>query len=616
MTPFGTSSYPMETQYSRQFTSLNISSSYQDDAATQYPYEEYPKSRKTSWWRWWKQRSRFQRTMIYLMGLLCIVALILLVPTFSSKHSVQQVISIRNKAQSSYLREALPQVRVSQYINDLPKTNEKQIPFPTEKEEINEVEKVSSNDAAKPTIERHANSLVFNGPENDRQREVVKAFQHAWKGYKAYAWGHDHLKPLTKTYHDWFGLALTIVDSIDTLYIMNLEEEYQEARTFVAEQLNLNVNKDVNFFETTIRVLGGFLGAYYLSKDDIFLQKAIEIGDLLLPGFKSGSGVPYSDVNLFTHHAHAPRWGPDSSVSEVSTVQLEFKELSRITGDSKYEEAADKVTEIIHGLPKTDGLVPIYINAETGKFRPFSTITLGARGDSYYEYLLKQWLHTGKSRDFLIRDYNESVSGIMKHLVRTSEPNKLVFVGELTSGKNFRPKMDHLTCYLPSVLALGTHNGLPLEHLKLAEKLMYTCYQMYAQMPTFLSPEIVHFNMVASPDPDIFVKVNDAHNLLRPETVESLWYLYHLTRNHTYQDWGWRIFQAFEKYTKVEDGGYTTIDNVKNTEDTRPRDMMESFFLSETLKYFYLLFSDDQSVLALDKHVFNSEAHPLPIHES
>lgn len=61
------------------------------------------------------------------------------------------------------------------------------------------------------------------GPESERQVEVVNAFKHAWKAYKEYAWGHDHLKPLSKTYHDWFGVGLSIIDALDTMYIMNLE---------------------------------------------------------------------------------------------------------------------------------------------------------------------------------------------------------------------------------------------------------------------------------------------------------------------------------------------------------------------------------------------------------
>lgn len=454
----------------------------------------------------------------------------------------------------------------------------------------------------------------FPGPTNPQQRAVVDAFKHAWNGYKKYAWGHDNLKPVSKTYSDWFGMGLTIIDAIDTAYIMGLKKEYQEARTFIADVLTFDINKDVNLFETTIRVLGGLLSAYHLTKDWLFIDKAVDLGDRLLPCFNTRSGIPYSDVNLQSHRSHPPRWGPDSSVSEVSTIQLEFKDLSRITGNSKYEKAVDKVSLHLHNQPKQDGLVPIFINAETGNFRSFTTITLGARGDSYYEYLLKQWIQTGKTNDMLLQDYNGSVSGIIKNLLKYSEPNKLAYVGELANSKHFKPKMDHLVCYLPSVLVLGYHNGLPEEHYKLARELAYTCYQMYAQMPTFLSPEIVHFNMNPSSDKDLFVKVADTHNLLRPETIESLWYLYHFTNNKTYQDWGWQIFQAFEKYTKVPGGGYTSIENVKNPENPQPKDMMETFFLGETLKYFYLLFSDDQKALSLDKWVFNSEAHPLPIY--
>ena len=122
---------------------------------------------------------------------------------------------------------------------------------------------------------------------------------------------------------------------------------------------------------------------------------------------------------------------------------------------------------------------------------------------------------------------------------------------------------------------------------------------------------------------------NDAHYLLRPETVESLWYLYYFSGNKTYQDWGWKIFQVnshyfifnilmndksqgIEKYCKYS-GGYTTISNVRNPLDTRPKDKMESFFLGETLKYLYLLFADRHE-FPLDQWVFNTEAHPLPMY--
>ncbi|XP_077986058.1 endoplasmic reticulum mannosyl-oligosaccharide 1,2-alpha-mannosidase-like isoform X2 [Glandiceps talaboti] len=454
------------------------------------------------------------------------------------------------------------------------------------------------------------------GPQNPRQEAVVAAFKHAWSGYKKYAWGHDELKPISKTHSEWFRLGLTLIDSLDTMYIMGLTEEFQEARDWVANTLDVNPNVDVNLFETTIRVLGGLLSTYHLSGDTVFLDKAVKLGDALLPCFNSNSKVPYSDVNLKTHRAHAPKWGPDSTVSEVSTIQLEFRDLTFSTGNKKYKVAVDEVMDHLLSLPKKDHLVPIFINANTGKFRTGSTITLGARGDSYYEYLLKQWIQTGQSEGKFKEEYNSAVDGIQEKLLKESVPNGLTFIGELLSGNNFSPKMDHLVCFFPGTLALGFYNGLSERHLDLSEALLYTCYQMYQQMPTFLSPEIVYFNTNVHGREDISVKSADTHNLLRPETIESLFYIFRVTQDERYRDWGWEIFQAFEKYTKIPSGGYSSIDNVKSVNHPGFKNKMESFFLGETLKYFYLLFSDDMNLIPLDQYVFNTEGHPLPIREN
>lgn len=270
--------------------------------------------------------------------------------------------------------------------------------------------------------------------------------KHSWNGYKTYAFGHDNLKPISQSYSDWFNLGLTIIDALDTLYIMDMQEEYDEGKRWVESSLKLDVNRDVNLFEVTIRVLGGLLSIYHLSGEEIFLNKAIDLGNRLMPAFDSPSLIPYSDVNLFTLKAHAPKWSPDSSTSEVTTIQLEFRDLSRVTGNSIYESSVARVSEKVHELPKTDGLVPIFINANTGTFRTFSTISLGARGDSYYEYLIKQWLQMGKKDDdYLIADYKEAIDGVIKHLRRVTPVEKHVYVGELLSGKDFKPKMDHLT---------------------------------------------------------------------------------------------------------------------------------------------------------------------------
>ncbi|XP_063966168.1 endoplasmic reticulum mannosyl-oligosaccharide 1,2-alpha-mannosidase-like isoform X1 [Lytechinus pictus] len=451
------------------------------------------------------------------------------------------------------------------------------------------------------------------GAKNDRQRAVVDAFKHAWKAYKAHAWGHDELKPISKKWSEWFTLSLTMVDSLDTMVIMGLTDEFQEARDHIA-QMSVTPNKDVNLFETTIRVLGSFLSTYHLTGDDMFLQKAVGLGDSLLRCFQSKSAVPFSDVNLHTGNAHAPRWGPDSSVSEVSTIQLEFRDLSFTTGDPKYKQAVDKVMMHLHNLPKKEGLVPIFINANSGQFRPNSILTLGARADSYYEYLLKQWLQTSKSEKIFLDEYSAAVEGIKKKLLGQSEPNKLTFIGELHRD-SFTPKMDELACFFPGTLALGHFNGLPESHLELAQEVAHTCFQMYAQMPTFLAPEITYFNTLPGVKEDLIIKPADTHNLLRPETIESFFYLYRITGQNFYREWAWKIFQAFEKYTKIPGGGYSSIGNVKNPDNVNMRDKMESFFLGETLKYLFLIFSDDPNLIPLDKYVFNTEAHPLPVRD-
>ncbi|XP_069465835.1 endoplasmic reticulum mannosyl-oligosaccharide 1,2-alpha-mannosidase isoform X2 [Ambystoma mexicanum] len=454
-----------------------------------------------------------------------------------------------------------------------------------------------------------------NVPINERQEAVIKAFRHAWKGYKEFAWGHDELKPVSKSYNEWFGLGLTLIDALDTMWILGLKEEFDEAKKWVLNELSFEKNVDVNLFESTIRILGGLLSTYHLTGDDLFLEKAKDIGNRLMPAFNTPSKIPYSDVNIGRGTAHPPRWTSDSTVAEVTSIQLEFRELSRLTGDDKYQKAVDLVTKHVHNLSgKRDGLVPMFINTNSGQFTHLGVYTLGARADSYYEYLLKQWIQSGKKETELLEDYMQAIEGVEKHLLRKSEPRHLTFVGELAHS-HFSPKMDHLVCFLPGTLALGSHNGLTTDHMTLATALMETCYQMYAQIETGLSPEIVHFNMHAAnkESKDVDVKPADRHNLLRPETVESLLYMHRFTGDVKYQDWGWEILQSFNKYTRVSTGGFTSINNVQNPSNPEPKDKMESFFLGETLKYMFLLFSDDMDLVNLDKYVFNTEAHPLPI---
>lgn len=202
----------------------------------------------------------------------------------------------------------------------------------------------------------------------DRQKRVVDAFLHAWKGYSHDAFGKDEYNPLTHKGHNWApgGLGLMIIDALDTIMLMNLTEEYDEVRMWIATELDFNKNQDVNVFETTIRILGGLLSAYHLSNNDsLYLEKAVDLADRLLPAFDSNSGIPFNGVVLST--GQIATHGEPSSTAEATTLQLEFKYLSHLTGDMKYWKAVEKVMDHMSELTKDnknlalDGLVPIYI---------------------------------------------------------------------------------------------------------------------------------------------------------------------------------------------------------------------------------------------------------------
>ncbi|XKL59628.1 hypothetical protein PGB90_000644 [Kerria lacca] len=589
----------------KQYVTLNL------ENINRVPVLQHNVSYSKSVWRYWRQLSRLQKnlivTLIFITFFFIFYSII-----FNSQRTEKNV---EEPIVFNVEQNQVSPVNIDKYneISEIDLNNivEKKLAAMNK-------EQIKKKQRTKKII-----SLYWSKNNVDtltaRQKAVINAAKHAWTGYKKYAWGHDHLRPISLTYHDWFHLGLTIIDSLDTLYMMNLTSEFNDAKIWIENKFSFDhYSDDVNLFEVTIRILGGLLSAYHFSHDGLFLEKAADLGERLLPCFtKSPSPIPFSDINLASRIAHVPKWSPDSSTSEVTTLQLEFRDLSRCTKDSKFEEVAFNVTKHVHNLKKPYGLVPIFINPNTGQFNSDSEIKIGARGDSYYEYLLKQWLQTGKTIDFLKDDYIEAIKGITEKLVKVTPNKHFVFIGELKARSHlFSPKMDHLTCYLPGTLALGVYNGMPEEHMRLAEQLLETCYHMYADQPTFLAPEISYFNYEEkSVGPDMYVQQRDTHNLLRPEFIESLWVMYQITGDVTYQDWGWRVFQAIERYSKVANG-YTSIANVLDPNNTKPKDLMESFFMSETLKYLFLLFSSNRHFLNLEKYVMNSEGHPLPIYNS
>ncbi|CAR23045.1 mannosyl-oligosaccharide 1,2-alpha-mannosidase [Lachancea thermotolerans CBS 6340] len=497
-----------------------------------------------------------------------------------------------------------------------------------------------------------------------KRTEIEATFLQAWKGYAAHGWDADIYGPLSKTTSNMYGskakpLGWIIIDSIDTMLLMynsttsssnkNLfKHELVKVESWVTRDLDYDIDASVSLFETTIRMLGGLLSAYYLSNElllgdpTVYLNKAKDLADRMLPAFNTSTGIPYSSINLHTGASQKNHVDEGaSSTAEFTTLQLEFKYLSAITADNRYWKAVEKAYKPLYEqndlIKKYKGLVSIYTYPDTGTFRG-SNIRLGSRGDSFYEYLLKQYLQTHERIYYDL--YRVSVEGIKENLLSKSNPSGLTYIGEKERGLSgpLSSKMDHLVCFMGGLLAMGATEGLPISEARnqqfwdqkreedwtLAQELTYTCYQMYHQVPSGLAPEIVVFNdkyasgivgAWQSADGDFFIKPADSHNLQRPETVESIMFLYHLTKEQKYRDWGWEIFQSFRRHSGVNckksdtECAYTSITNVLS-EPPSKGDNMESFWLAETLKYLHLLFQDDVDLTGL---VFNTEAHPFPV---
>jgi len=447
---------------------------------------------------------------------------------------------------------------------------------------------------------------IFNNDDLSQFRasEVRKEFLHAWNSYKTFAWGKDELKPVSSSAHTWLDMGLTIVDSLDTLWIMELYDDFSEARNWVASTLNFDVDKDVPFFEITIRELGGLLSAYELSKDAMFLEKAENLGKRLLRGF-SGS-IPLSTVNLRTGSAHPAGWtGGNCILSEIGTIQLEFLYLAYHTGNTDFAKKALSTYAHLDSLAKPKKVYPLLIKPHTGTFYSTNDFSVGGLGDSFYEYLLKLWLLTNKQADGYRRMWEETSIGLQSELLQTSQ----------NGWKYFSPKrhgmlsyeLEHLSCFTGGMFALAGVNHASFEpenNLLLGGDLTATCHENYDRTASKIGPETSNFygrsEFVAS----------GRNYILRPETVESYFVLWRTTHDPKYREWAWEAFEAIRKTCRTPNGysGITDVTRERSSFD----DNQQSFFLSETLKYLYLIFLPDE-VLPLDQYVFNTEAHPLGI---
>lgn len=423
--------------------------------------------------------------------------------------------------------------------------------------------------------------------EDTRARETADRVKtellYAWSNYERYAWGHDALKPLSKTPHDWYGqsLLMTPVDALDTLILMKLDAEANKARALITSELSFDRDVYVKNFEITIRLLGGLLSSYQLTGDKRLLELAEDLGNRLLPAFNSPTGLPYVYVNLRTGQVRDPLSNP----AETGTLLLEFGTLSKLTGKPVFYDKAKRALVETYKRRSAIGLVGSSINVETGAWiDPDSHISGGI--DSYYEYLWKCWLLFG-DKDCL-EMWNASIPAIQKYLDDDVRGELWYGHADMNTGKRTATTYGALDAFFPALLALS--GDIPR-----ARQLQASSFKMW-NLHGIEPEEIDYRTMTAT--------AFTYH--LRPEIVESAYYLHHYTRDPEYRRMGETIFNDFVKHCRVE-SGYAALQNVVTKEK---RDEMESFAFAETFKYFYLLFAPRET-LDFDHVVFNTEAHPL-----
>jgi len=440
-----------------------------------------------------------------------------------------------------------------------------------------------------------------------KRREAVRGvMRRAWSSYRKYAWGADELKPVSNRSHEWLHLGATLVDCLDNLWIMGMRQEFQEAREWVATSLHFR-SPSVSMFETVIRILGGLLSAFELSKDKIFLTKAKELADKMMYAFDQNpqTGLPCTTISLIGTTCNYASWtGHSAILAEFGTIQLEFKYLAYHTGEKKYWDVVERIMTLMRRAEKPNGLYPVFMSPSTGTWTS-QKVTLGALGDSFYEYLIKQFLFTKKKEGYLREMFDSAALAIAGKLVQRSTPSKFVYIADWNGG-SLQHKMDHLACFAGAMYAVAAQDGgrFDAEYMTLADEIGETCYKMYTNTRSGLSPEFVNF--VAGSD--LVTPSTAPYNIGRPEAVETWFYMWYFTRDPKWREMGWTVFEAFERYAATP-SGWTALPNVNDVNRKRD-DKMESFVLAETVKYFYLLFDPDYPI-KLEEFVFNTEAHPL-----
>ncbi|QSZ32141.1 hypothetical protein DSL72_001711 [Monilinia vaccinii-corymbosi] len=490
--------------------------------------------------------------------------------------------------------------------------------------------------------------------------EAVKGnFTHAWKGYSSHAWLKDEVKPLSGGSGDPFGgWAASLVDTLDTLWIMGMHSEFKKAVQAIQNiDFSTCALDEINVFETTIRYLGGFLSAYELSgqKYPVLIRKATEMGEMLYKAFDTPNHLP-----ILRWHYHVAATGAKQEahdnvlVSEIGSLTLEFTRLTQITGDPRYYDAVQRIMNVFddqQALSKLPGMWPVVVNAKDQKFADYWGFTVGGMADSLYEYLPKQHLLLGGSTQQYRRMYEFAMTAMKRNIFyrpMTKDGKDIRLAGNVNcDGKTPVTELEidaeaqHLGCFTGGMVAIGAKIFENEKELELGRKLTEGCLWAYESMPLGIMAEKLHTVPCENEnhclwdeqkwhqriEKDIegnetvqekikqhrlipgITKFDDGRYILRPEAIESVFILYRITGDPNLRERAWSMFNNIIKHT-ITDIAHAALDDITVLENPPKADRMESFWMAETLKYFYLIFADPE-LISLDDYVFNTEAHPF-----
>ena len=371
----------------------------------------------------------------------------------------------------------------------------------------------ASEAKALPTVQFDFNSGGNDGDVDTRtlresRREAIReTFKRCWDSYRKYAWMKDELAPISGGYKNTFGgWAATLVDSLDTLWIMGLKEEFDEAVDAVVNiDFGVSTLETINVFETTIRHLGGFLAAYDLSGDDRLLNKAVELGEMLYVAFDTPNRLPKTRWNLVNAAGGKPQTA-DSYVllAEIGSLSLEFTRLSQLTGDMRWYDAVHRIVDLLErqqNLTKLPGMWPMAINAQKADLTQHATFTLGAMADSTYEYLPKMYALLGGADPMYKRMYDGAIDTAIAHTLwrpMTPDNAEILFSGTVTARTLDSIKLEsesqHLTCFAGGMFALGGRLFERPGDIELAKWLTDGCVYAYKSTPSGLGPEVFYMH--------------------------------------------------------------------------------------------------------------------------